>query len=107
MSTSSASAATIFDLVIGFAIDSFLQWALRAPGAGTHSKRRAILHGDSGAVSRSEIALARIWRGRARSAGGVGVADEEHRLPGADEAELLAGEPLDRARVGAQGGDLG
>src|SRR6266850_2117774 len=39
MSTSSASAATIFDLVIGFAIDSILQWALRGAAARTPSKK--------------------------------------------------------------------
>src|SRR5258706_13949863 len=39
MSTVSASAATIFDLVIGFAIDSILQWAVRGAAARTPSKK--------------------------------------------------------------------
>src|SRR6266850_1258988 len=52
MSTSSASAATIFDLVIGFPIESILQRALAAPGRDrTLSKRRDILHAGCGAVS--------------------------------------------------------
>src|SRR5258706_16205879 len=39
MSTVSASAATIFDLVIGFAIDSILQLAFRGAAARTPSKK--------------------------------------------------------------------
>jgi hypothetical protein len=46
MSTVSARAATIFDLVIGFAIDSILQWAPRGAAAGNPEKRSAILHAE-------------------------------------------------------------
>src|SRR6185503_4544414 len=113
MSTVSASAATIFDLVIGFAIDSILQWA----GTGRRG-RNAIKKGASfymGSRARcQQDSRARPCAKPASGAGGMrsggggsGVAHEEQGLARAHEAELFASQPLDGAGVGAQGRDLG
>ena len=70
MSTFSARAATIFDLVIGFAIDSILQWdRVEAPRSGHRPKRSAILHADSQRAvntnsARRTRAERRDWSGR-------------------------------------------
>src|SRR5690242_9598518 len=115
MSTSSARAATIFDLVIGFAIESFLHESVDAC-ASPSAERAAILHGDErrlstefprGARSRAGSDLSAA-RGRRRSGGSALrlVAEEEDRLAGLHEPELLAGQALDGPGVRLEGGDL-
>src|SRR5262245_26578303 len=113
MSTFSASAAMIFDLVIGFAIRvssllcvGFLVGTFqvlgqkgsafypRFPARCQQQSARRPLPGPSGL---KWVELRPLWRR---------LAQHEHALAGARQAQLLAREALDGRGVAAQGDDL-
>src|SRR5207249_3786272 len=106
-STFSARAATIFDLVIGFAIESILLSPccvgfFGKAGHSTWPPRPAV-----NMISHSIDGPRALWGNNLPVVRCGFFADHEDGLARTDETELLAREPLDRRRVRAQRPDLG
>src|SRR5687768_7077627 len=101
MSTSSASAATIFDLVIGFPIDSPLPVARSGCAVSRRIKKsgHSIRHVQPGVKGRTKSGGTEE---RARRS----VTKQEDGFSGAREAELFARETLDRRGIAAQRRDV-